>query len=129
MENLITRQLDEMAELENQARDLALDKMKAIHAATPKEVRDMHFDIEAEFADPQETVKKKIAALKKQIIIDVKSFKKSVKGESLHAIYGLRSSWDNKALIGYAADKPELQQFKKETQTVTIRKSAKSTDA
>lgn len=125
MQNTILRQLNEMTELQNQADALALDKLKALHAATPKEVRDMRFDIDAEFADKQETVKKKIAALKKQIVIDVKSHKGSVKGESLHAIYGLRTSWDNKALIGYAADKPELQQFKKETPTVTIRKSAK----
>lgn len=122
MQDLIVRELNQMAEFESQKDLLGLSKQEAIDAILTPELVAQIEAINLEFAPKEEEAGKKIADLKKQIGVDVKSFGESVKGKHLHAVYGVRTSWDNAALRGYAADKPELLQFKKETKSVTIRR-------
>ena len=116
--NMIRQRLDELSEYESQrdAEQLAKQeaKQKALDVVLTAEIKAQLEAIELEFAGRDEVVEEKILTLTTEIKELVVAHGSSVKGEFLHAVYSKgRTSWDNKALQGYAADKPELLQFKK----------------
>jgi len=76
-----------------------------------------------EYNQELEKLRKKDSELTNEIIQEVLEREESVKGTGLHAIYSKgRVTWDTKALAGYAAACPEINQFKKTGRpTVSIR--------
>ena len=127
MNEEVIEMLDELAQLRAQADVLGLDKQAAIDSILTPSIRQQLADIEAEFAEEAETVNAKIADAEKAIKRAVKQLGKSIKGECLQAVFGKRTSWDTRALNGYAAAHPEVLVFRKESRFVSIRqRSARS---
>ncbi|MFA5379724.1 MAG: hypothetical protein WC455_28455 [Dehalococcoidia bacterium] len=93
---------------------IRLDKRRKIEAAMPEEVRQAIRDIEEEYASVENAASETIAALRKEIVDAVIKNGETVKGAHLQAVYVKgRTSWDTKALDGFAAAHPEIGQFKK----------------
>ena len=120
-EKEIIEMLDELAQLRAQADVLGLDKQAAIDSILTPSIRQQLADIEAEFADKAEAVNAKIAVTEKAVKGVVEHLGKSIRGEHLQAVFSKRTSWDTKALNGYAVVHPEVLVFKKESQSVSIR--------
>jgi hypothetical protein len=100
-------------------------KQKAVDAVLTDEIKAQIAAIEAEFAGRDEVVEEKIMTLTAEIKADVLKLGKTVPGDYLQAVWLKgRTSWDDPALEGYFAEKPELlQQFKKTGKpSVSIRK-------
>jgi len=118
--NGVIPMLNELAELRAQIDLLALDKQAAIEAVLAPLQAELDA-IDAEYAPALELADEKASDLEKHIKDAVKQAGESVKGGRLHAVYSRRTSWDSKALTGYAAAHPEIDRFKRVSQSVSIR--------
>ena len=67
-------------------------------------------------------LKMEAEALEEQIRENVLKIKTSVRGKSLIAVHMNRVSWDTRGLEGYGAAHPEILGFRKESQSVQIRR-------
>ena len=114
MTTQIEEKLDMLSEFQSEKDASQLAKQDAIDSIYTPEIKAQLRDIETEFAGRDETVDEMIMVLTAEIKKDVLDHGATVKGEYNMAVFNKgRVSWDNKALKGYAADKPELLQFKK----------------
>jgi hypothetical protein len=96
-----------------QLHSLNSEKNKAVEGLR-KEIMDLEAEMEA-LSVPYDT---QISELQAKIIEEVKVLEKPFKCQYGKATYRKeyeRSSWDTKALTGYAAAHPEIEQFKKIT--------------
>lgn len=119
---LIAMQLDELALLQATRDKIAAEKEERrqrliAQVLTLDQItmlRDIDQNLETEFEPRFYRIQSGIDAVTENVKSHVKEFKESVKGASLHAVYsGGRTSWDDKALQGYAAAHPEIKQFRK----------------
>ena len=119
----INRDLDELAEVEAQLDLLVLSKKEMINSVIPFVVRQHMDDIEVEFASKIAVTEANIAQLREHIRQDVLELGSTVKGEFIMAVWTkARTSWDTKALNGYAAAHPSLNDLRKTGKpSVTIR--------
>ena len=104
---------------------LSADWNKARDEVVPDEVKAKLEDIEFEFGDKAKVLDEKIDELRKAIQGEVVLIhKKTIKGSHFQAVYAKgRVTWDTKALDGYAAGHPEINQFRKEGEpSVSIRR-------
>lgn len=70
--------------------------------------------LEAETAPQFSAIQDAIAAITEEIKAETARGGQSIKGDRFQAVYTKgRVAWDTKALEGYAAAHPEIQQFKK----------------
>jgi len=120
----IIERLDELAESEALRDMLDMQKNELIDAAIPTDVKERIAEIEAEFEPKIDSVTQNIIDLTGYIKRAVSEIGKSVKGARLHAVWSKgRISWNTRALDGYAAAHPEIEQFRKVGKpSVSIRK-------
>ena len=123
--NEVIKMLDVLADHEAQKDVTRLAKEEAIAQVYTPEIKAAIADIETEFAGRDDVVGEKIKDLRSDIKNSVLVLGETVKGEFLSAVWNKgRTSWDNKALQGYAVNQPELLQFKKEGKpSVALRKA------
>ena len=82
-------------------------------AALPAAVRQRLAATAARFAPAHAGIARDIALIETQVKAAVLAHGASVKGERLHAVYvSGKASWDDHALLGYAATHQELLQFR-----------------
>jgi len=118
----ITDLLNELAEIRAQTDLLRLDKQAAIDGILTDEIKAQIAEVEAEYEPTMTAADEKADDLERRIKAAVTALGESVKGEQLQAVFSKRTSWDTRALNGYEAAHPEIGQFKKVSQSVSIRK-------
>jgi hypothetical protein len=120
----ITLKLNELAEIYAAREAVNLMKQDLIDKVLTPEIKAQIAEIEAEFADNIRVVNGRAAALEAEVKTAVATNGASVKGDFLQAVYAKgRTSWDTKALEGFAAAHPEIEKFRKTGEpSVSIRK-------
>lgn len=109
----VLSKLEQLKELDAQAEIIRLDKQAAIDAIFTDEIKAQLAAIDAEFNPMTEAVNNTIGLLETEVKTAVLNHGATVKC-SYTAVYNNgRVSWDTKALDGYAAAHPEINQFKK----------------
>ena len=111
----IVQQLDMLDEMEAQLSIIEQDKQKMIDSVLTPEIIAQIADIEEEFADKIEAVKKKIAVMENVIKENCVAHGNTVKGGYLQVVYskGREGGWNTEGLKGYSVNHPEILQFKK----------------
>ena len=101
------------------------EKKQLIDSVIPPEIKDKLAEIDAEFAQKSESIQAKKTELEAEIKAEVLEAGRSVKGTYHSFVWSKpRVSWDTKALDGYAAAHPEIQQFRIEgSPSVSVRKA------
>ena len=89
------------------------DKQNAIDAVLTDDIKAQLAAIDAEFDPLTDAVNETAGVLEGEVKIAVLSHGASVKGEYTAVFSRGRTSWDTKALNGYAAAHPEIEQFRK----------------
>jgi len=119
----IEKLLDDLAEMRSNLRETETGKQALIDSVLTDEIRQKMDDIETEFAPLLANVQERIAKVESAIKEAVLQSCKTVKGRSLQAVWSKpRVTWDTKALDGYVAAHPEVEQFRKEGRpSVSIR--------
>lgn len=119
----IKQKLDVMADLQLGLNALRMRKQDEINQVLTPEVNAKLAAIDAKYLGEIGDIQDLIDKFNEEIRAEVLTIGASVKGESLHAVWVKgRVSWDTKALDGYAAEHPEITQFRKEGQpSVSIR--------
>ena len=101
--------------------DLAFAELHSQLSKKNEAIAEIHakiMELEKEMEEISDPYDSKIAEIKTFIIENVKLQSKSFKcsyGKATFRKEHERSSWDSKALMGYAAAHPEIEQFKKTT--------------
>lgn len=124
LEAAIVKLLDELHELDVQAEILRATKQFEIKAAIPPEIAAKLVQVDIKFDDKISQAAENIEKLREHIKTATLKQKSTVKGVGFMAVWSKgKESWDTKALIGYAAARPELLQFRNPPEpVVSIRK-------
>ena len=123
MTDIIKGKIEQLKNLDAQREIIRLDKQKAIDAVLTDEIKAKLAAIDAEFDPLTDAVNETIGVLESEVKTAVLSHGASVKGAYTAVFYKGRVSWDTKALNGYAAAHPEIEQFRKVgNPTVSIRR-------
>jgi hypothetical protein len=110
----IVAKLEELAEL-RAAVDLTRADYDEKRAEILKAVQAELDALEAEYAPLLTTAEERAAALEAEIRAEVLEAGASVRGSRLQAVYARgRTSWDTAGLDAYAADHPEVQDYKRQ---------------
>ena len=113
MTEQILAKLKELKELDAHKEAVKLDKQAAIDSILTEEIKNQLRDIDARFDPITEKFNTTIDAIEadvKQMVLNIGS---TVKGVYMAVYNRGRVSWNTKALDGYAAAHPEIEQFKK----------------
>jgi hypothetical protein len=114
MTQLIIDKLNQIADLQSKV-DLYRSHFDQIRAdlITPELAAELK-DLEIEQATSIEPIQQQISELEREIRERVAMAAQSVSGDYLRAIFVKgRTSWDTKALDGFAAAHPEIEKFRK----------------
>ena len=116
--------LDMLADLMAERDAIELHKQELRDAIYTSEIKAKLAEIDAEFAEPQQVVSDKIAALEAEVRADVLAGGETCKGSHLMAVWSKgRVSCDTKKLDGMMALIPALKAARKEGEpSVSIRK-------
>jgi len=115
MTNQIAKHLDELAKARLERDELADEIEAMINSVIPPEVQERIDAIRAELAPNMDSLNETISNMESNIKEQVLLAGETVKGSVLQAVYNKgRTSWDNKALDGYAKAHPELLEFRSE---------------
>ena len=115
MTNQIAKHLDELAKARLERDELADEIEAMINSVIPPEVQERIDAIRAELAPNMDSLNETISNMESNIKERVLLVGETVKGSVLQAVYNKgRTSWDNKALDGYAKAHPELLEFRSE---------------
>lgn len=101
------------------------EKQALIDTVLTPEIKEKLAEIDAEFDPKIEEISQEKAALEAEIKQEVLEAGRTVKGTYHSFVWSKpRVSWDTKALDGYAAAHPEIQQFRIEgSPSVSVRKA------
>ena len=123
MTDQIIKKIAQLSELDAQRELIRLDKQKAINTVLTDEVKAQLSAIDVEFDQMTQAVNDTVGVIETDIKLGVLAHGATVKGVYT-AVYGKgRITWDTKALGGYAAAHPEIEQFKKTgSPSVSIRR-------
>jgi hypothetical protein len=101
------------------------EKQTLIDEVLTPEIKEKLAEIDAEFDPKIEEISQEKAALEAEIKQEVLEAGRTVKGTYHSFVWSKpRVSWDTKALDGYAAAHPEIQQFRIEgSPSVSVRKA------
>ena len=121
MSDLLQQQLDELAELRSALSVEAMNKAAAVQAVLTAEQRGKLAEIDAEFDERVAAATEKAEQLETEIKEAVKAAGVTVRGQHLMAVYSQRSTWDNKKLLNYAKESPEVLKFRALTSVISIR--------
>ena len=113
MTDIVKNKLEQLKDLDAQRELVRLDKEKAIDAVLTDEIKAKLAAIDAEFDPLTEAVNETIGVLENEVKTAVLSYGASVKGAYTAVFSKGRTSWDTKALNGYAAAHPEIEQFRR----------------
>ncbi len=112
----IREKLDEYAEAEALARQLAQEEERAVQTIVPAEVQKAMQDVHAEFAPKLQAAAATIGALSAEIKAGVATLRKTVEGTTLAGKFQEgRTIWDGDALTKFAQRNPRVLRCKKET--------------
>ena len=104
--------LDKLFELKTKMNLAEVDAQKLKDAVITPEMREKIKEIEVEFSYQNKETADQIGELEEEIKEDVISIGTTISGDYLQAIYSKgRTTWDSKALTGYAAAHPEIDKF------------------
>ena len=103
---------------------ISQEKQALIDQVLTPEIKEKLAEIDAEFDPKIEEISQEKAALEAEIKREVLDAGRTVKGTYHSFVWSKpRVSWDTKALDGYAAAHPEIQQFRIEgSPSVSVRK-------
>jgi len=121
MSDLLQQQLDELADLRSALSVEAMNKAAAVQAVLTAEQRGKLAEIDAEFDERVAAATEKAEQLETEIKEAVKAAGVTVRGQHLMAVYSQRSTWDNKKLLNYAKESPEVLKFRALTSVISIR--------
>jgi len=99
----------------------AMNKAAAVQAVLTAEQRGKLAEIDAEFDERVAAATEKAEQLETEIKEAVKAAGVTVRGQHLMAVYSQRSTWDNKKLLNYAKESPEVLKFRALTSVISIR--------
>lgn len=121
----IEEKLNRLAEMQAQADVIQLHYQNIRQSLIPEEILQQLRDVDAEYQTSIEALNAGIAELTSEIRKEVLERGDSVKGANLHAILVKgRTSWDTKALDGYAVGHPEILVFRRQGEpSVSIRRT------
>lgn len=106
--------LDRLAELDAHRDTILVDVEALKQQIIPAEVKQQLRDIDEEYDSKLEAISQERSQLELEVRDEVMVAGESVKGNVYRASYVEgRTSWDTKALDGYAVAHPEIAQFKK----------------
>jgi len=106
--------LNRLYELKCAKTKVDLEKQTLVDNVLTPEIKAKIAEIEAEFENKYLALNDYLTMLEAEIKDDVVGIGETVKGDYLMAVFSKgRVSWDTKALDGYAAAHPEIEQFKK----------------
>jgi len=112
--NRITQLLDEMANIQAQIDALRLQKQAEIDKIMTPEIKMELSALDVEYDQMAEVAENKLSAIKAQVKELVIESGESIKGEFVQAIYSKpRTTWNSKALEGYAMAHPEILEARK----------------
>jgi len=116
-----TRMVDELAAAETIDLDAEFEAITELKAEIAHQVRGIDTDIARlmvlrdKVTSPyDEAIEFHTKNIENTVLLEGKSFK-CPHGKATYRRESERSSWDNKALLGYAAAHPEIEQFRKLT--------------
>ena len=116
-----TRMVDELAAAETIDLEAEFDAINELKAEIAHQVSGIDTDIARLMAlrdkvrtPYNEAIKFHTGNIENAVLLEGKSFKCPL-GKATYRRESERSSWDNKALLGYAAAHPEIEQFRKLT--------------
>ncbi len=111
----IEMKLGQLRELDDHLDVIKMDKEVAIETVLTEEIKAKLAAIDIEFDEISESIRSTVAGLETEIkTLVLEAGASTKKGEGYGAIYIKgRVSWDTKALNGYAAAHPEIDQFRK----------------
>ena len=110
----ITQRLEELAEVQAAAEVTRLD-LEAKRAEILRSVQAELDALDEEFAPLLAAAEARIEALREEIKSDVLEYGASVRGTHVQAVYSRgRTTWDTRALDDYAAEHPEVNDFRRE---------------
>ena len=109
MSEAIVRKLDELGELKAEADLLKIKKQELIDSILTTEVKRQLAEIDEETAPQFENINKRLGEIEASIKTDVIQFGKSVKGNSLQAVWNKgRVKWNDSGLMQYLSMHPEI---------------------
>lgn len=122
-EQQIITALEKLAEIQSQIDLLHIDHSVAIKAAIPVEIQHVLLDIETEYKQKLEAANSNMSELETLIKAAVLEQGTSAKTQRVSAVLTKgRTSWNTKALEGYAVKVPEILAFRTEGKpSVSIR--------
>lgn len=112
MTKQIEGKLEQLKELDAQKEIIRLNKQAAIDAVLTDEIKAQLSAIDIEFDPLTEAVNNTIGVLETEVKTAVLSHGATIKGAYTAVFAKGRVSWNTKALDGYAAAHPEIEQFK-----------------
>ena len=97
-----SEKLEKYSELQAQSDVIRLKKEELRNSVLTPEIRQALQEIDDEFHSPETTLKEQITTIRNEIIKEVKTLGKSVKGGTFQAVYSNgRTTWNTKALESY----------------------------
>ena len=109
MSEAIVRKLDELGELKAEADLLNIKKQELIDSILTPEIKRQLVEIDEETAPQFENINKRLGEIETSIRNDVIEFGKSVKGNSLMAVWNKgRVKWNDSGLMQYLSMHPEI---------------------
>lgn len=123
MSEKIKELLNKLSEAEAYVDTAHLKKQEAIDGVLTPEIKMQLDAIDVDFDGNTEHAREEINKLRSDIKDAVEAHGSSVKGEHRHAVFSRRSTWNGKKLEGFALAHPEILAAKKESISVSIRKT------
>ena len=120
-ERELRQMLDQIYDLQAALDDYRLQEEEATRSLLGDELYRQLQELREEFESTRQALQETMDSLVRDVKSGVKGLGHSVKGEHLHAVYMRRTTWDTKALNGYAVAHPEVEQFRKMSPSVSIR--------
>ena len=116
-----TRMVDELAAAETidlEAEFEAIHVLKRLKTSTIapiyNEIQELQLKLESASQPYDTSIESHMKYIENTVLLEGKTFK-CPHGKATYRRESERSSWDNKALLGYAAAHPEIEQFRKVT--------------
>lgn len=110
----IIEKLNALAELKSALDVLAMERDEIEQKIIPPDVRAALKELDEEYAPKLSEAREKISSIEAEIKALVVAHGETVKGDYIQAVYVKgRTSWDTRALDGYAKAHPELSELRR----------------
>ena len=117
----VQKMLDELAEAEEDALDLATRKTAAKDVILTPQIRDALAAVDETFRGDERVASMRVAELQERIKAEVLRVGETVTGSFKQAVYQRgRVTWDTKGLDGFAVAHPEVATFRKQGDPIVV---------